>query len=139
MLHLADTSIRLYRKRNGAVSVRWHSYLMINAKGQGFRLAAYLNQFNCSVTFATGQNIILDDHGYTDDCIYEMDHMAHEVWASGITDMGVIEDTVALLRLEYRLFSYPGQGDQSVIECVSPVLARRVRTQQYSSNASKWV
>lgn len=61
MLQIADTSIRLYRKRDGSVSVRWHSYLVLHAKGRGFRLSAYLNQFDCSVTLESGEYVPMDD------------------------------------------------------------------------------
>ena len=120
------------------MSVRWHSYLMFHAKGQGFRLSAYLNQFDCSVTLESGEYVRLDDYGHTYDCLYRMDHMVHELWASGSTEMEVIKDTVGLLRIEYHLFSHPGQGSPDVIERVVPVLARGVRAQRYSSDPSKW-
>jgi hypothetical protein len=73
MLRLADTSLRLYRKRDWSVAVRLHSYLMIHAKGGGFRLSTYLNKFDCTVTFESGETIHLDDYSYTYDCLYRMD------------------------------------------------------------------
>jgi len=132
MLRLADTSIRLYRKADETVSVRLRSYLMVHAKGRGFRLSAYLNRFDCSVKLATGQSVNLDDVMYTDDCWSAMDHMVHELWASGSTSMDVIKDSAALLRVEYRLFSFDGQGSPSVIETVVPVLARGRRALRYA-------
>lgn len=138
LLEIADTSVRLYRKRDGSVSVRWHSYLMFHTKGQGFRLAAYLNQFDCSLTLDSGEYVLLDDYEYTYDCLYGMDHMIHEVWASGSTEVEVLKDMAGLLRIEYRLFSHPGQGSPDVIERVVPVLARGATAQRYSSDPSKW-
>jgi hypothetical protein len=104
--------------------------MMVHAKGQGYRLSAYLNQFDCSVTLASGQEVRMDKYRYTESCLYEMDHMVHELWVSGTTEMEVIKDTVGLLRIEYRLFSFEGQGAPNLIECVVPVLARGVRSQR---------
>ena len=134
-LRLADTSIRLYRKHDGSVSVRLRSYLMIHAKGGGFRLSTYLNKFECSVTLAMGEVVALDEYSYTDNCIYRMDHIIHEFWASGTTTMETIEDSAGLLRIEYRLFSFEGQGNPSVIQEVVPILARGIRAQRWARQA----
>lgn len=133
MLQLADTSIRLYRKKSGLVSVRLHSYLMLHAKDQGFSLSAYLNQFDCSVTFDSGEYVSLDEYSYTHECIFKMGHMIHELWASGITELETMRETAGLLRVEYRLFSYPGQGAPDVFERVVPILPRGPFGQRYSS------
>lgn len=133
MLRLADTSIRLYRKKDWAVSVRLHSHIMVHCKGgTGFRLSAYLNQFDCCVTFEDGRRVKLDNYSYTYDCLYRMDHMINELWASGTTEMESFNDGAALLEIEYRLFSFPGQGDPDRIEVVVPVLARGVRAQRWA-------
>ena len=138
MLQLADTSIRLYRKKDGSVSVRLHSYIMFHAKNGGFSLSAYLNQFDCSLTLDTGEVVKLNEYGYTVNCIYKLDYMIHELWVSGVTNLEVIRDTAGILRIEYRLFSHPGQGEPSVIERVVPVLARGIYAQRYSSDPNKW-
>lgn len=133
MLRLADTSIRLYRKKDWSVAVRLRSHLMIKCKGgTGFRLSDYLNQFDCSVTFEDGQRVKLDDYSYTYDCLYRMEHMIHEFWASGAIEMESIHDGAALLHIEYRLFSFPGQGDPERIELVVPVLARGMYSQRWA-------
>jgi hypothetical protein len=133
MLRLADTTIRLYRKKDWSVAVRLHTHLMIHCKDRrGFRLSAYLNRFDCSVTFEDGIIVPLADYAYTEDCIYRMEHMIHELWASGRTEMESLQDGAARLRIEYRLFSYNGQGAPSVIELVAPVLARGLRSQRWS-------
>jgi hypothetical protein len=133
MIRIADTSIRLYRKRDWSIAVRLHSYLMIHCKGgHGFRLHAYLNQFDCWITFEDGRRIVLEDYSYTNDCLYRLDHMIHELWASGRAEMESICDGAALLQIEYRLFSFPGQGDPERIELVVPVLARGVHAHRYA-------
>jgi hypothetical protein len=133
MLRLADTSIRLYRKKDWSVAIRLHSHLMIHCKGgTGFRLFAYLNQFDCKVTFENGECVKLNNYSYTDSCLYGMDHMIHEFWASGTTNMESLLDGAALLKITYRLFSFPGQGDPDSIELVVPVLARGNRSQRWA-------
>lgn len=133
MLRLADTSVRLYRKKDWSVAVRLRSYLMIHCKGgTGFRLSAYLNQFDCSVTLEDGQRVQLNDYSYTYDCLYRMEYMIHEFWASGTAHMESIRDGAALLQIEYRLFSFPGQGNPEHIELVVPVLARGVHAQRWA-------
>lgn len=124
MIRLSDTTIRLYRKKNGLVSVRLHSHIIVHAKDGGFSLSAYLNQFDCSVTLDSGELIPLSDYRYTYHCIYKMDHMIYELWAAGITELESMSETAGLLRIEYRLFSFPGQGDPDIYERVVPVLPR---------------
>lgn len=124
MLRLADTSIRLYRKRDYAVAVRLRSFLMVQSKNAGgFRLSAYLNQFDCSVTLEDGQRIALDS-SYSCDCMHRMGYMIHDFWASGTTKMDTIRNGAGLLEIEYRLFSFPGQGEPERIQLVVPVLVR---------------
>lgn len=138
MLRLADTSIKLYRKMDGSVTCRLHSYIMVHVRGHGFRLSAYLNQFDCSVTLESGEYIALNEYGYTYECLYKLDHMIHELWASGVTRMEKLVNTAGLLRIEYRLFSHPGQGAPDTMEQIIPVLARGPWAQRYSSDPSKW-
>lgn len=133
MLRLADTSVRLYRRKDWSVAVRLHSHLMIHSKGgTGYRLSAYLHQFDCAVTLDDGQRVQLDTYSFTYDCLYRMEHMIHEFWASGAAEMGSIEDGAARLQIEYRLFSFPGQGDPERIDLVVPVLARGVRAKRWA-------
>lgn len=132
MLKLADTSIRLYRKKDGTVSVRWKSFLIIHAK-QGFRLSAYLSRFDCSVTFSGGMTVKFDDISYTEECLYEMEHMVHEIWAAGTASLDIIKNTVGVLRVEYRLFSFDGQGEPSVIEQVVPIVGRGTAEQRFGA------
>jgi hypothetical protein len=132
MLRLADTSIRLYRRRDWSVSVRLRSYLMIHCKGEGFHLATYLNRLDLALAFASGENVELDEYGYTDNCIFQLDHMIHGFWASGVCQRESLRDGAARLRVAYRLFSSEGQGKPDEFEIVVPVLARGVRNQRWA-------
>ncbi len=139
MFHLSDTSIRLYRKQNGTVAVHLHSYMMVKTTGKGFSLSAYLNQFDCTLTLASGEHVKLNNYKYTENCLYSMDHMIYELWASGLTEMEVIKNMAGFLRIEYRIFSFPGQGNPDLIEQFVPVLARGNVSQRYSSDPNKWI
>lgn len=130
MLRLADTTIRLYRRMDGTVSVCLRSFLMIHTN-TGFRLSAYLNKLECSVAIAEGPIVHFDEVGYSEDCTYKLDHMVHDFWAAGSMPYGAMRDTtVGLLLIEYRLFSFEGQGEPSVIEQVVPVVARGTAEQR---------
>jgi hypothetical protein len=109
---------------------------MIHCKGgNGFKLSAYLNKLDGSITLDTGECVIFDEWSYTESCLYKMEHMIHEFWASGTANMSIIKDGAGLLRWEYRLFSFEGQGSPSVIEAIVPVLARGVRAQRWDTSS----
>jgi hypothetical protein len=118
-VRLADTSVRMYRKGDGAVSFRLHSYLMVPANGCGFRLTAYLTEFVGSLKLASGLYVALNNLSVTEDCLHAMDTMVHEFWAWGDAELSEIAETVGRLRLEYKLFGSPG-----AIEVVVPVVPR---------------
>src|SRR5204863_570042 len=101
MLRLADTSIRLYRKKNGKVSLHLRSYLMIKTN-VGFRLSAYLKDISCKLTFTTGEVVTFADVSYCDwtFCQYEKDTMVHDFWARAIADIPIIKDGIATLRVD---------------------------------------
>lgn len=52
-----------------------------------FRLSAYLNQFDCTLTLSSGQVIFMDEYSITESCLFEMDYMVYELWMSGITQI----------------------------------------------------
>lgn len=84
MLSLADTSIRLYRKKNGKVSVRLRSYLMVETNAS-FRLEAYLRDISCTLTFPNGRTMEFDEVSFTDDleCKYQYNTMVHGFFGIG--------------------------------------------------------
>lgn len=127
MLRLADTSVRMYRRKDGRVSIRLRSYLMVSTN-VGFRLGAYLRSISCRLQFADGKEIEFDSVAFTE-CIeteYKLNTMVHGFWAHGVTDISKIRDTVAKLRLDYHL-SFTGHPEEepSHFEVVVPVLRRR--------------
>jgi hypothetical protein len=110
---------------------------MIYCKGDtGFRLGAYLNQLDAKVTFQDGQTVALNEYGFNDQCIFQMEHMIHEFWAVGTAEIDSLEDGAARLEVEYRVFSYPGQGDPDRISRVVPVLARGLHSERWARRAS---
>ncbi len=126
ILRLADTSIRLYRKKNGQVSLHLRSYLMIDTN-VGFRLSAYLRDISCKLTLTTGQVVIFDDISWGEwtFCKYERDTMVHEFLARAIADMPTIADGIGTLRVDYRFSftNHPSEGFES-FEVVVPLIKR---------------
>ena len=126
MLRLADTSIRLYRKKDGKVSLRLRSYLMVKTNAS-FRLSAYLKDISCKLTFPSGEVVVFNDISYTDalTCKYELETMVYDFWASAIADMQQIKDGIAKLRLDYRI-SFTGHPSESpkFFEAVVPLIKR---------------
>src|SRR5262245_48733897 len=104
MLRLADTSIRLYRKKNGRVSFRLRSYLMVDTD-VGFKLSAYLKDISCHLTLNSGRIIDFQDVSYSDSvlCKFENNTMVHDFWAHGVGNMPVIKNGIAALRVDYRI------------------------------------
>jgi len=124
MLRLADTSIRLYRKKDGRASVRLRSYLMVQTNA-GFKLSAYLKSIRCHLTLPSGEVIELTDVSYSDSCRYRLETMVHDFWASGVADMKTIENGVGTLRLDYHI-SFTGHPSEEPVsfETVVPLLRR---------------
>jgi hypothetical protein len=110
---------------------------MIHCKGKrGFRLGSYLNQLDAKVTLQDGQTVLLDEYSFTDAPIFQMDHMIHEFWAVGSANLDSLQDGAARLQIEYRLFSFPGQGDPDCIDLIVPVLARGLRAHRWGRTSA---
>lgn len=124
MIHLADTSIRMYRKRDGLFSLRLRSYLMINTN-LGFRLSAYLKSISLELSLPNGDSLKLDSISWTYDSDYEMETMVHGFWASGATSMDITKFTVAKLKVHYHL-SFTGHPTErpTAFEVMVPLIDR---------------
>ncbi len=126
MLNLADTSIRLYRKKTGKVSVKLRSFLMVETN-TGFRLGAYLKDISCTLTLPSGKRIEFSEVSFTEEpeCKFQMNTMVHGFWASGITEMMKMENGVGVLRLNYWL-SFTGHSSEKPksVEYVVPIVRR---------------
>ena len=126
MLRLADTSVRLYRRKDGRVSLRLRSYLMVDTDA-GFRLSSYLKDISCQLTLPTGEVILFDRVAFTDvlTCKYEINTMVHDFWASAIADLPTIKDRVGTLRVDYHL-SFTGHPCETptFFELVVPLIKR---------------
>ena len=125
MIELADTTIRLYRKKNGKVSVKLRSYLMVTTN-VGFSLSAYLKNILLELVLSSGEIIKFNDVSFTTDVeCYEMNTMVHGFWGSGILDTKSIIDTVGILTLYYHISftGHPTEEPQSISYTV-PVIKR---------------
>lgn len=127
MLNLADTSVRLYRKKNGKVSVKLRSYLMVETNA-GFRLSAYLRAISCALTFPNGRTMEFDEVSFTHDleCKYQQNTMVHGFWASGTTEMKKLENGVGKLHMNYWLnFTGHPSEEPCSVDYVVPIIRRR--------------
>lgn len=109
---LADTSVRLYRKKSGEVSVRLRSYLMVKTN-VGFRLHRYLKNISCFLTFPPGNTMEFEHVSYTDllECAHQHNTMVHGFLAAGVTEMAELKSGVGKLRLTYWL-SFTGHSTE---------------------------
>jgi len=126
LLTLADTSIRMYRRKDGRVSLRLKSYLLYRSSVP-FKLSAYLRSVSCHLRFASGTEIEFDEVSFTEatEAEYKLDVMVHEFRASAVTDMETIRSTVANFRMDYS-FSFTGGEDEiaGCFEAVVPLIRR---------------
>ena len=108
------------------MSLRLKSYLLVESK-VGFRLSAYLRSISCHLRFASGEEIEFDEVAYTEDmeAKYKLNTMVHGFWASGVTDMDTIRNTVANFRMDYHL-SFTGHESETAqsFETVVPLVRR---------------
>ena len=103
MLSLADSSIRMYRKKNGLISLRLSSYLLVHSNA-GFRLDAYLRKLSCQLTLSSGQ-VVTMEHAFTVDtqAEYAFDTMVHKFYAQGEVKMESMRNSVGKLRVDYHI------------------------------------
>lgn len=123
-ISLADSSIRMYRRRDGRVSMRLRSYLMIETETT-FRLAEYLHSISGGITLSDGESLPFDEIGFSHDSISRLGVMVHDFWASSVVRMGLLRDDVGRLRVDYRI-SFTGHDgvEPNHIELLVPLLAR---------------
>lgn len=124
MLRLADSSVKIYRKRDGRLSLRLRSYLMV-ATNTGFRLSAYLRSISGRLEFPGGEAVELDDISFTDDCRYELETMIHGFCASAVTSLPVLKYKAARLVFDYHI-SFTGHPceEPASISLIVPLVNR---------------
>ena len=71
-----------------------------------------------------------------EDPVFQMEYMIHDFNAVGTAELDSVQDGAARLQIEYRLFSFPGQGDPERIDLIAPVLARGVRSERWARRPS---
>jgi hypothetical protein len=116
----------MYRRKDGRVSLRLKSYLLVETNAS-FRLSAYLRDISCHLRFASGKEIEFDEVAFTEDieAAYSLSTMVHGFWASAVTDMGTIRNGVATFRMGYRL-SFTGHETETPesFEVIVPLIKR---------------
>ena len=129
MLNLADTSIRMYRKKNDLVSLRLKSYLLVHSN-VGFRLNAYLRNIACHLTLSSGLVVPMDtSYTINTQAEYTLDTMVHLFWAWGEVEMDIMRNSVGKLRVDYHI-SFTGHPyeEPDSFEVIVPLI---VKTRKY--------
>jgi len=125
-LDLADTSVRAYKKSSGNISLHLRSYLLVKTKVT-FSLSHYMKSINCRLALQDGTEIDFRHISYSVGimCGYAFQTMAHDFWASTITDLTDIEQSLALLRVTYHI-SFAGHAYKELrsFEKVVPIIKR---------------
>ena len=83
------------------------------------------------------QVVLLDEYSFVDAPVFEMDYMIHEFSAAGSASLESIQDGAGRLQIEYRIFSFPGQGDPDRIDVVVPVLARGLKSERWARRPAR--
>ena len=123
--YLADTSVRVFSRKDGRSAVRLRSYLMIPVRPPGFRLSAHLRDTRMNLEFSSGHVIEFESVSWSEDSRYELDVMMHDLWAVFIGDVGKVRDGVGRLWLDYHI-SFTGHPSEEPgrFEALVPVLDR---------------
>ena len=126
MLRLADTSIRMYRRKDARVSFKLRSYLMVRSD-IGFSLSDFLRDISCRLTLVSGRVIEFERVWYGVGIVGEfaLNTMVHRFGASAVADMDVIRDSVGTFRMDY-LISFTGDPAEKpdYFEIVVPLVGR---------------
>lgn len=118
----------MYRKKNGLVSLRLKSYLLVNTN-LGFSLTAYLRNLSCQLTLPSGDVVPLErSYSMNSQADYVFDAMVHYFWAKGVADIP-LRNSVGKLRVDYHI-SFTGHSyeEPDFFELPVPLI---VRTRQY--------
>src|ERR1051326_5127622 len=83
--YLADTSIRIYRRRDERASLCLRTYLMIPTNA-GFSLRAYLKSISCTLFLPSGQGTPFNWTAYSETSEYELNIMMHDFWARAVIE-----------------------------------------------------
>ena len=99
---------------------------MVHSK-VGFRLSVYLRSISCRVALPSGKQIEFEEVAFTEDiqAEYKNDTMVHWFWASAVTDMKVIRNSVGKFRMDY-LLSFTGHPTEEpdYFETIVPLVKR---------------
>lgn len=127
MLSLSDTTVRVYRKKDGQYSFRVSGYLLVSTNAT-FNLDAYLRDIYCTLTFQAQSPVRLEC-SYSVDCVAEYSHetMLHnfKAWGSSNEISLTRGVTLATLRTDYHISftGHPAEEPQYTV-CVVPVVLK---------------
>jgi hypothetical protein len=134
-LYLADTSIRQFRRRDGRISLKLRSYLLVETPIR-FKITSAISDISGYIALTSGEIVTLEYVSIADDGIFKLGVMMHDFWASGTANFGVIRDDLGVLTLNYVISTPGGAGlSNGEIQVVSPLVARGSATDR---SGSKW-
>ncbi len=126
ILKLADTSIRIYSRKDSNLSYKLRSYLMVESK-KSFKLNTYLREISAYLILSGGQRINFDEIAISDEIIfdYQSEFMVHDFWASAISNIGKFKNGLGKFRLDYRIdFTDFGNTLAGYFEANVPLIRR---------------
>lgn len=124
-LRLSDTTVRMYRKKNGEVSYRLKSFLLVETTAT-FNLCAYLRDITASLTLPDNDTVQMEvgiTYHTQMDC--RLNTMTHELWASGNNFQKKMRDCLGKLRIDYHL-SFTGHPTEepAYFENIVPIVVK---------------
>ena len=126
ILDLADTSIRAYKKGNGKIYLHLRSYLLVKTNVT-FSLSHYMKSIDCQLILQDGTEITFEDISYSVAivCEYSFNTMVHNFYASTVTNLNDINQSLALLKVIYHISftGHPCEEPES-FEKIVPIIKR---------------
>ena len=115
-IRLSSYEFRTYRKRNGYISLRHRSYLLVPTD-VGFHLSTYLSRITAHLTLPDSSHIEIDRIAFTDavEFDYDGETMVHVFWLSHVVPRTEVRPGLGLLRIDYE-FNFVGHPDARVHE-----------------------
>lgn len=127
MIRLSDTTIRIYRRKDGRDSLRSRGYMLVETDA-AFSLNAYLKSLSSTLVLPCGEIVDMTT-GYCADreCPMALSAMLHYFEVSGVVDPQRYNTGLGLLRVDYHInFTGHPSEEPECLEIVVPL--KRVRT-----------
>lgn len=125
VIRLADTTVRMYRRKDGLVSFRVKGYLML-CSGVSFSLTAYLKWIMFELTLPSGDVVPMEvSVSERREAPHLLDTLVHGFSAQGTGLVAEMRNTVGTLRIHYHFefTGHPVEG-RDHFDVIVPVIVR---------------